>query len=42
VIKIAIDDGISIAEVLERGAYDLKLRVAYAELARKKESDGRY
>lgn len=40
VVKIAIEDGVSIAEVLERGAMDLKLRVAYSEMMRETAGNG--
>ncbi len=40
VVKIAIEDGVSIAEVLERGAMDLKLRVAYSEMMKETAENG--
>lgn len=36
VVFIANEDGVSISEVLERGLFDLKLRVALMELRNKK------
>jgi hypothetical protein len=39
-VRIAIDDGISVREVADRGVADLKMRVAYFEIQRQKESKG--
>jgi len=37
---VAIEDGISVAEVLNRGTLDLKLRVAFAQMGKKGIDDG--
>ena len=39
-VKVAIADGVSVAEVLDRGAMDLKLRIAFTELTRKATDNG--
>ena len=39
-VKVAIEDGVSVAEVLDRGAMDLKLRIAFTELTRKAADNG--